>query len=64
MIQVIITMDETTGQVNVNGPLANKFLIYGMLEMARDAIRDWNKSQESRIVPATTVPMVPRNGGG
>lgn len=30
------------GRVNVYGPIGNKFLCYGMLECAKDAIRDAN----------------------
>ena len=40
MTELHITWDETTGQVNVNGPVHNKGLCYMMLECAKDAIRD------------------------
>jgi hypothetical protein len=40
MIELRITWDETTGDVNVNGPLTNKGVCYLMLECARDAIKD------------------------
>jgi hypothetical protein len=40
MIELHITYDEATGNVNVNGPVHNKGLCYLMLECAKDAIRD------------------------
>lgn len=63
-MKLVIEMDEATGQVHVNGPLANKMVCYGMLKMAEDAIREYAKQSESRIVPATVVPMIRPNGNG
>jgi hypothetical protein len=40
MIEMHITWDEQTGDVNVNGPIHNKGLCYLMLECARDAVKD------------------------
>jgi hypothetical protein len=40
MIELRITYDEATGNVNVNGPVNNKGLCYMMLECARDAVKD------------------------
>jgi hypothetical protein len=40
MTELHITWDETTGNVNVNGPVHNKGLCYMMLECAKDAVRD------------------------
>jgi hypothetical protein len=34
-----ITLDQLTGALNVNGPIDNAFISYGMLELAKDAIR-------------------------
>jgi hypothetical protein len=39
MIELHITWDEATGNVNVNGPVHNKGLCYMMLECAKDAVR-------------------------
>jgi hypothetical protein len=41
MIELHITFDERTGNVNVNGPLHNKGLCYLMLECTRDVIKDY-----------------------
>lgn len=43
-IKLEITMNVETGNVNVSGPVENKGLCYGMLEMARDAIKDFKPS--------------------
>lgn len=51
---------EPNGQVVVNGPIQNKLLCYGLLEAAKDAIKEYKPEEEKRIV----VPqMVPGNGG-
>lgn len=42
--QLVITLTND-GQVQVQGPIANKMLCYGMLESARDAIRDFIAAQ-------------------
>ena len=44
------------GSINVNGPVGNKTLCYGMLEAAKDAVRDYVEANQSRIVPALALP--------
>jgi hypothetical protein len=39
-VQLLIEMNEQ-GQVNVSGPINQKMLCYGLLECARDAIKDF-----------------------
>ncbi len=52
-VQLVITMDEK-GNVNVNGPLANRVLCFGLLEMAKSNINEWvAKQQEQRVQPAS-----------
>jgi len=57
-VQLLITFDGQ--QCNVQGPINNKQLCYGMLELAKDAIKDYNdKAQaDQRVVPATYVPNI------
>ena len=43
------------GSVAVSGPLPDRVLCYGMLEAARDAIRDFRPEEQPRIVPAGFV---------
>ena len=38
--QITVTLF-ANGQVGVNGPLENKIVCYGLLEAARDAIKDY-----------------------
>ncbi len=42
--QITIILD-AAGRVHVNGQIENKLLAYGMLESAKDAIRDYVKKQ-------------------
>lgn len=57
MQQLIITYDEQTGNVNVNGPIGNKGLCYLMLECSRDAIKEYADTHIPKQ-PVTT----PNNG--
>ncbi len=43
------------GSVNVSGPLTDKILCYGMLEAARDAIRDYKADQRIMAAPPSLV---------
>ena len=38
MMQLVITLDEKTGQIQVTGPIKNKILSYGILKSAEYAI--------------------------
>lgn len=54
-VQIIITFDES-GALNVNGPIDNRMLCYGMLDMARDIIAERaRKAAENLVQPATGV---------
>lgn len=44
--KLTITLSET-GAVNVEGPLAEKLLCYGLLEIARDSIKAFNDKRET-----------------
>ena len=60
VLTLTITLDQATGQVQVNGPIGNPLLCMGMIEMAKQAIQDYAKEQAKgmRIVPATALPFV------
>lgn len=61
--QLIITMEDN-GTVNVNGPINNKVLAYGLLAVAHDAIKDFNDQQKkSGIITAVPPNLIPINGG-
>lgn len=48
------------GRVNINGPIANKLLCYGLLEIARDLVKDYDPQK----VDITPVRMFFPNGQG
>jgi hypothetical protein len=51
-LQLVITVDDK-GQVQVTGPIHDRLLCYGLLEAARDAIKEHNDNlAKSSIVPA------------
>jgi hypothetical protein len=55
---LIITY-QAGGPVQVTGPIENKVLCYGMLEAARDLIKDFKPSQ---IIQPTGLHIVPEKG--
>lgn len=62
-IQLIITLDQATGQIQVQGPIENAMLVYGMLEAAKDAIREFKANQKNGLV-AIHGPLPSTNGKG
>lgn len=44
-----ITINEQ-GQLNVSGPINNKLLAYGMLELAKECVAEHHRQQASGIV--------------
>jgi hypothetical protein len=61
-IQMTITINDD-GSCTVNGPLDNKAACYGLLECARDVVKDWNdaKAREQIIAPVR-MPLPPFPG--
>jgi hypothetical protein len=53
MIQLTITYDPQTAQVGVSGPIGDKTLCYGMLESAKDAIREHCAAAKPSVIAAT-----------
>lgn len=52
-VQLIITQivdEQGRESVNVNGPIQNRTLCYGMLERAKDAIRAFDPSKATGLV--------------
>ena len=60
MINLTILLNEQTGELQVHGPVQNKILCYGLLEMARDVVKEFKGG--GIIVPANG--MLPPNGSG
>lgn len=50
LIQMVITFHPVTGQIQVTGPINNRTLSYGMLEMAKEAIYDLKEKMKSQII--------------
>ena len=44
VIEFDIRFEIRTGKVEVNGPLNNKVLCYGILEAAKELVREYNPS--------------------
>lgn len=57
-IQLVISMDPRTNQINVSGPIDNKVLSYGLLAIAHDVIHEHNRALEEnrRIMPVSLMP--------
>ena len=52
-MQLLITVTKQ-GQVNVKGPIDNKLVAYGLLELAKEAVAQYHASKANgSIVPAT-----------
>ena len=50
-ITLTITLDEAGG-IGLSGPVSNTILCYGLLELAKDAIREYNKENQTLVKPA------------
>lgn len=57
-IELTIVFCPQTGQISLNGPMGNKLMCYGMLEMAKDLVRSYDPAKQSQIL----VPAMPLNG--
>lgn len=64
--QLVITL-LPGGQVNVSGPITDRMLCFGMLEMAKCAINEFQAKQQTNKAPILLSRMIPpapgrRNG--
>lgn len=48
---LVIAFDTLTNQIQLSGPIADKGTSYKLLELARDAIKDYNDKRMSGIEP-------------
>jgi hypothetical protein len=60
VIRMVIDLDERSGQVTVNGPIDNKILALGLLELARKAVWEFDPTKQGGILLARGLPG---NGG-
>jgi hypothetical protein len=56
-IQLIITLDPTSRAVSVNGPIQDKLMCLGMIELAKAAIQSFDPSRVPTVVGATALPF-------
>ena len=59
--QLIISLRQD-GNVDVQGPLANKVLCYGLLERAKDAIRTYESDKLGILLGRVRNPPLDENG--
>lgn len=60
MTEIKIILDDN-GNCRVEDPIDQKMLCYGMLELAKEAIHIHHISKQ-RIIPASTLPFIPKLG--
>ena len=58
MITITITLDEV-GRLTVVGPFDQQVLCFGMLEMAKDVVRQVFLASQQKIQPVTVMPILP-----
>ena len=51
IVTLVIVLNETTHELSMNGPINDKLKCYGMLELAKDAVRDWRPNPEMKPRP-------------
>jgi hypothetical protein len=57
-VRLTITIDEH-GRMNVQGPLENKVLCYGLLEIAREVVQNHKPVERSLVQPTSEWSAVP-----
>lgn len=61
----LLWQERRTGRIRIAGPIQQKVLIYGLLEGAKDAVRDWHAehAKDARIVAPPPGFNAAGNGG-
>jgi hypothetical protein len=60
--KLVISLDDA-GRVNVEGPIENKLFVYGLLELGKEAIKQYHDEAEKRVKPATAAERLAIVGG-
>lgn len=58
LVELKITMDAQTGAINVNGPIHNKILCLGMLELGKQAVLAFDPTKA--VMPVSSMPKIHR----
>lgn len=61
MTKIIINYDETTGKLGLEGPIDNKILAYGLLELAKEGVRLYGEQNQRLIQPVAGMLVPPSN---
>ncbi len=56
LFRLTVTLDTATNQVNVEGPLEQRLLCFGLLEEAKKVISEFVPKQQPMVVPASVIP--------
>ena len=63
-----ITLDQQTGQIQLNGPVENLLLVYGIVERVKDMVREIAAHPQPNagklVVPRTVPPPFPMKLNG
>ena len=59
-VQVQLTISVVDGRPNLEGPLGDKVLCYGLLEWAKDVVRDFDPDRP--VKPGLIIPRFMQNG--
>lgn len=62
MRQLVIRMAPDNLGVEVEGPINDKAACYAMLELAKDAIREYSEQQAKNKSPLVIATAMPRDG--
>jgi len=67
-ITIVITFMRSTANIQVTGPLHNPLLMYGLLELTKDSVKQFQESARAQaaakeIVPAFSIPRDLRGKG-
>lgn len=56
-VQIIISFNQRTGAINVQGPIENKVLTLGLLELAKQAVIDYKPGQGIQLPSGIIAPF-------
>lgn len=62
-VELIIRLTPT-GQVTVTGPIEQRLLCYGLLQVARDVIAGHQPAEQRIVAPVPMMPTIGGNGHG
>ncbi len=61
-VQLVLTLEDN-GSLSVAGPLDNLLQCYGMLGLAKDALKDYAAAKQARVQVAPASALVGLDGG-